>query len=175
MGLTAKVLLGMVLGIFVGLAINLGGFYVENSITSVYFVDGLFHVVGKLFINALKMLVVPLVFFSVICGVCGIGDIKLLGRIGTKAFLLYMLTTAIAVASAIAIAASAKIGASMHAETDAEFSAREAPPLTDVIINIIPSNPIAAMANGEMLSIIFFAVLTGVSFLMVGKKVTPLI
>ena len=175
MGLTAKVLIGMLLGIIVGLAINLSGFNVENSFVSIYLVDGLFHVVGKLFINALKMLVVPLVFFSLICGVCGIGDIKLLGRIGTKAFLLYMLTTAIAVASAIAIAGMAKIGANMNAETAVEFGGREPPPLTEVIINIVPSNPIAAMANGEMLSIIFFAVLTGVSFLMVGKKVAPLV
>ncbi|MEM7466154.1 MAG: dicarboxylate/amino acid:cation symporter [Pseudomonadota bacterium] len=175
MSLTSKVLLGMLLGIVVGLAINLLNLYSDGSFTAVYIVDGLFHVIGKLFINSLKMLVVPLVFFSLICGVCGIGDIRLLGRIGSKAFFLYMLTTAIAVASAIFFAVSAGIGGGMNAQTDAEFTGREAPPLTEVIINIVPSNPIAAMANGEMLSIIFFAVLSGVSLLMVGKKAAPLL
>ena len=174
MGLTAKVLLGMLLGIVIGLFINLSGLYSEGSFTAVYIIDGLFHVVGKLFVNALKMLVVPLVFFSLICGVCGIGDVKLLGRIGSKAFLLYMFTTAIAVSTAIFIAVSADIGAGMDAQTEVDFSGRDAPPLTEVIINIIPSNPVAAMANGEMLSIIFFAVLTGISLLMVGQKAEPL-
>lgn len=175
MGLTAKVLLGMGLGVIVGLAINLLGLYAPESFTAVYIVDGFFHVIGKLFINSLKMLVVPLVLFSLICGVCGIGDIRLLGRIGSKSFVLYMLTTAIAVATAITIAATAGIGQGMEQKASVEFSGREAPPLAEVIIRIIPSNPIAAMANGEMLSIIFFATLTGVSLLMVGKKAGPLI
>lgn len=170
MGLTSRVLIGMLFGIIVGIGINICGLYEPNTFIAAYIVDGLFHVVGKLFVNALKMLVVPLVFFSLICGVCGIGDVKLLGRIGGKAFALYMLTTAIAVASAIGIAASVGIGQGMNAESDAAFSGREPPPLTDVITNIIPGNPIAAMANGEMLSIIFFAILVGVSILMVGKK-----
>lgn len=85
MNLTVKVLLGMALGIVVGLVINLGGLSPAGSFVNEYLVDGLFLVVGKLFVNALKMMVVPLVLFSLICGVCGIGDIRLLGRIGTKA------------------------------------------------------------------------------------------
>ena len=101
MTLTTKVLLGMALGIVVGIGINLLGLNAEGSFINFYLVDGAFEVIGKLFVNALKMLVVPLVLFSLICGVCGIGDVKLLGRIGTKSFFLYMLTTAIAVASAI--------------------------------------------------------------------------
>lgn len=165
----------MFLGTAVGLGINLAGLYSPESFTAIYVVDGVFYVVGKLFINSLKMLVVPLVLFSLICGVCGIGDIKLLGRIGGKAFALYMLTTAIAVASAITIAATAGIGKGMNASSEVEFTGRDAPPLSEVIINIIPGNPIAAMANGEMLSIIFFAILTGVSLLMVGRKAAPLV
>ena len=86
MSLTVKVLLGMALGIVVGLGINLTGLNAEGSFISDYIVNGLFHVVGKMFVNALTMLVVPLVLFSLICGVCGIGDIKLLGRIGSKSF-----------------------------------------------------------------------------------------
>ncbi len=183
MSLTIKVLIGMLLGILVGLAINVGGplanYFFDSTafsnFTQVYLVDGLFHTIGKMFINALKMLVVPLVFFSLISGVCGIGDLKALGRVGSKSFALYMLTTAVAIASAIAVAAIVGIGEGMALPAAADFSAATAPPLSSVLIDIIPSNPIKAMANGDMLPIIFFAILTGISILMVGKKAASLI
>ena len=170
MNLTVKVIIGMMLGIIVGLGINLAGLNTTGSIINGFIVNGVFDVVGKIFVNALKMLVVPLVLFSLICGVCGIGDVRLLGRIGVKSFGLYMLTTAIAIATAIVFMASLGIGKGMNAVTDAEFSAKEAPSIAQVLINIVPSNPISAMAQGDMLSIIFFAILAGISLLMVGKK-----
>ena len=182
MSLTAKVLIAMLLGIFVGLTINVlnveafdHALMTEGAALNEYIVNGLFHIVGKMFVNALKMLVVPLVLFSLICGVCGIGDLKLLGRIGSKCFVLYLFTTAVAIASAIGVAATLGIGEGMNATSDAEFTGKEAPPLADVLIGIIPSNPIQAMSNGEMLSIIFFAILTGISILMAGKKASTLV
>lgn len=168
--LTAKVLMGMALGIIVGLFINYTGLNAPGSFINFYIVDGLFHIVGTMFVKALKMLVVPLVLFSLICGVCGIGNLSTLGRVGLKSFLLYILTTAVAIATAILFAVTAGIGQGMQATADANFTGKEAPPLTDVLINIIPSNPIQAMASGEMLQVIFFAILVGVSILMVGKK-----
>ncbi|MCK4712506.1 MAG: dicarboxylate/amino acid:cation symporter [Marinosulfonomonas sp.] len=170
MNLTTKVLLGMALGIALGLIFNLTGLNAEGSFVNTNIVNGAFHVVGKMFVNALKMLVVPLVFFSLICGVCGIGDIRMLGRVGSKSFGLYMLTTAVAIATAITIAATLGIGSGLDLATDASFSGREAPPLSQVFIDIIPKNPISAMANGDMLSIIFFSILVGISMLMVGHK-----
>lgn len=170
MNLTVKVLIGMALGIAVGLIINLAGLNTPGSFIDQFVVNGAFHVVGKMFVNALKMMVVPLVLFSLICGVCGIGDLRLLGRIGSKSFGLYMLTTAIAIATAIVVAGGLGIGQGMNATTSASFSAKAAPPLSDVLIGIIPSNPVNALAQGEMLSIIFFAILLGVSLLMVGRK-----
>jgi len=175
MSLTYKVLLGMVLGIVVGLAINFSGMNSPGSFVNEFVVDGAFYVVGEMFVNALKMMVVPLVLFSPICRVCGIGDVRLLGRIGTKAFVLYMLTTAIAIATALVIAAGLGIGQGMNAATTAELTGKEAPPLTEVLIGVIPSNPINAMSQGEMLSIIFFAILFGISLLMVGKKASQAI
>jgi len=175
MSLTVKVLLGMLLGIAVGLTINILGLNSSGSWINSYLTNGLFHVVGKMFVNALKMLVVPLVFFSLICGVCGIGDIKLLGRIGSKAFVLYIITTAIAIASALIIAAGFGIGQGMNAVSEAVFTGKDAPPLTDVIIGIIPTNPIDAMARGDMLPVIFFAILFGVSILLVGRKATNVV
>lgn len=170
MSLTVKVLLGMGLGIGVGLGINLFELNTAGSFVNVYIVDGLFHVVGKMFVNALKMLVVPLVIFSLICGVCGIGDIRALGRVGGKSFALYMLTTAIAIATAIIIAASSGIGKGMDIPNEANFVGKESPPLSQVLIDIIPSNPINAMANGDMLPVIFFSILLGISMLLVGSK-----
>ena len=170
MSLTVKVLLGMSLGIVIGLFFNLSGLNAAGSFINEYIVNGLFHVVGKMFVNALKMLVVPLVFFSLICGVCGIGNIKLLGRVGGKAFVLYLMTTAVAIATAIIIAVSFGIGKGMNQATDASFAGKESPPLTEVFINIIPSNPVKSMADGDMLPLIFFSILLGISMLMVGKK-----
>lgn len=173
--LTMKVVIGMILGITIGLAINLSGLNVLGSFTNTYIVDGAFYVLGKMFINALKMLVVPLVFFSLICGVCGIGNIKTLGRVGSKSFALYMLTTAIAIATAITLATTFGIGEGMNLQATNQFSADLAPPLTNVFISIIPTNPVKAMANGDMLPLIFYSILTGISLLMVGKKASRLI
>ena len=175
MGLTGKIIVAMVLGIILGLFINYSGLNTEGSFVSDYVTNGLFAIIGKLFVNSLKMLVVPLVLISLICGVCGIGDIRLLGRIGTKTFFIYMMTTALAIATAIGLGVLFGIGKGMDIETEAAFEAQSAPPLLDVFSNIIPSNSISAMANGDMLSIIFFAILIGISILMVGKPAKGLV
>ncbi|MDV2859872.1 dicarboxylate/amino acid:cation symporter [Psychrobacter sp. CAM01] len=175
MGLTGKIIVAMVLGIILGLFINYSGLNAEGGFVSTYITNGFLAIIGKLFVNSLKMLVVPLVLISLICGVCGIGDIRLLGRIGTKTFLIYMMTTALAIATAIGLGFLFGIGKGMEVETEAAFEAKSAPPLLDVFSNIIPSNPISAMANGDMLSIIFFAILIGISILMVGKPAKGLV
>jgi len=175
MSLTMKVLIGMALGILVGLAINITGLNAEGSWVNNYLTNGLFMIVGKMFVVALKMLVVPLVLFSLISGVIGIGDIKELGKVGAKTFVLYLLTTAIAIAMALTIAATLGIGSGVHMTTDVAFTAKEAPPLSQVLIDIIPGNMINAMATGKMLQVIFFSILIGISILMVGKKAKPII
>jgi len=175
MSLTTKVLIGMAIGIIVGLVINLMGMNGTGSFVNEYVVNGFFHIVGKMFVTGLKMLVVPLVFFSLITGVLGIGDINALGTVGGKAFALYMLTTAIAIAVGIGIAATIGIGEGVNMTSTASFTAKEAPALSAVLIDIIPSNVINAMALGKMLQIIFFSILVGISILMVGKKAEPVV
>jgi Na+/H+-dicarboxylate symporter len=174
MGLTTKVLIGMGLGIVVGLTLNVVG-VAKGEMLHTYVVQGLFGMVGTMFVNALKMLVVPLVFLSLITGVLGIGDIRVLGKVGGKSFALYMLTTAMAIALGIGLAALVGIGEGIEMSSEVAFSAKEAPALSSVLIGIIPSNIIEAMAQGKMLQIIFFSILTGISILMVGKKAQPLI
>lgn len=175
MSLTVKVLLGLVFGLITGVVINT--FLAGNAFVDTWLTNGLFHMVGAMFVNALKMLVVPLVTFSLICGVCGIGDIKALGRIGTKSFGLYVLTTAIAISTAILLATLVGPGKGFQMDTveTADVVAKEAPPVTQVFIDIIPSNPIKAFAEGEMLSIIFYAIMFGVSILLVGARARPIV
>jgi Na+/H+-dicarboxylate symporter len=171
MSLTNKVLLGMGLGIVVGLTLNLLGLNAKGSFTQIYLIDGLFNTIGQLFLTALKMLVVPLVFFSLVTGVLGIGDVRKLGSVGSKAFGLYLLTTALAISIAIGVSLFIQPGSGVEGvSSTSTFVAKEAPPLSEVLINIVPSNVVESLASGNMLQIIFFSILFGISLLMVGGK-----
>ncbi|MBL1353480.1 MAG: dicarboxylate/amino acid:cation symporter [Zetaproteobacteria bacterium] len=174
MHMTTKILIWMVAGLVVGSVINT--FASDIVWVQDYLVNGLFLVVGSMFIHLLKMLVVPLVTFSLICGVCGIGDINKLGRVGGKAFALFMLTTALAITLAIAVASlfGPGEGFELASATSNSFSAPVSPPLTQVLIDLIPSNPIEAYATGNMLQIIFFTILFAVCVLMVGDVGKPI-
>ncbi|MDG2088186.1 MAG: dicarboxylate/amino acid:cation symporter [Arenicellaceae bacterium] len=174
MHLATRVMIALILGIIVGLGINFGDLNQEGGFINQYLTTGLFYVVGTIFVNALKMLVVPLVLFSLIPGIVGIGDLRMLGRVGGKSFILYIFTTAIAIATAIAFAVGFGIGEGLQIVSDVGFSGREAPPVSQVFIDIVPSNPIAAMAEGDMLAIIFFSILFGISLLAVAKE-SPLV
>ena len=168
MTMTTKILIWMVVGLVVGSLIN--AFASDVAFIQDYLVNGLFHVVGAMFITGLKMLVVPLVTFSLTCGVYGIGDIAKLGRVGVKAFGLFILTTTLAITLAIIVAGIVGPGQGFELTGDqGEFTAPVAPPLTQVIIDLIPSNPVAAYAEGNMLQIIFFTILFAVCMLMIGE------
>jgi len=168
MTVTTKILIWMVAGLVLGSLIN--AFASDVAFIQDYFVNGLFHVIGAMFITGLKMLVVPLVTFSLICGVYGIGDIAKLGRVGIKAFGLFILTTALAITLAITVASIVGPGEGFELTGDqGEFTAPVAPPLTQVIIDLVPGNPVAAYAEGNMLQIIFFTILFAVCMLMVGE------
>jgi len=172
--MTTKILIWMAAGLVLGSLIN--AFASNVAFVQDYFVNGLFHVAGEMFISLLKMLVVPLVTFSLIVGVCGIGDINKLGRVGAKSFGLFMLTTALAITLAISVASliGPGEGFDMTQSEATEFSVKEAPPLTQVFIDLIPSNPVAAYAEGNMLQIIFFTILFAVCILMIGGRGKPI-
>jgi Na+/H+-dicarboxylate symporter len=166
MSLTMKVMIGMVSGIVVGVLFNTIG----SSFIDTHIVGGLLAMIGTMFVNALKMLVVPLVVFSLITGVMGIGDIRLLGRVGGKSLGLYILTTAIAIAVAILIAllVGPGTGFDMTGIDTTGVTGAEAPTVWEVLANIVPSNPVAAFANGDMLQIIFYVIVAGIAALMLG-------
>jgi len=175
MTLTAKVLWGMGLGIVVGLIMNISGLNDPGSFVNEYITNGLFWLIGKLFISGLMMLVVPLVFFSLVTGVIGIGDIRSLGKVGGKSFGLYLFTTAVAITIAILFGVVSGIGGSAPMASGAEFTAKEAPSLAQVLLDIVPTNIINAMALGKMLQVIFIAIILGIAILMVGEKAKPVV
>ncbi|WP_293006134.1 dicarboxylate/amino acid:cation symporter [Nitrosomonas sp.] len=168
--MTTKIIIWMIAGLLLGSLINT--FAYDVAFIQDYLVHGLFHVVGTIFINLLKMLVVPLVTFSLICGVCGIGDVKKLGRVGIKAFGLFLLTTTLAISLALLVSVTINPGKDFNLtqSTQTEFVAPEPPLISQVFIDLIPSNPVTAFAEGNMLQIIFFTILFAICLLMVGER-----
>ncbi|PSW83049.1 dicarboxylate/amino acid:cation symporter [Photobacterium angustum] len=167
MSLTSRVILGMVLGILTGFLIRT--FLADISFIHEYIVNGLFDVGGKIFIASLKMLVVPLVFVSLVCGTSSLKDIATLGRLGGKTVLFYLATTAIAISLALFLANVFEPGAGADLSAATTFAAKEAPTLGSVIVGMFPTNPISSMANGNTLQIIVFAVLFGIAISAAGK------
>ena len=173
MSLTTKVLIGMGAGFLLGVMLNA----LQIQAINTHFVSGFLGMIGRMFVNALSMLVVPLVFFSLICGVAGIGDIRILGRVGGKSFGLYLLTTATAIAVAIvmALVVGPGNGFVMEGVDTAGVTAREAPSVWETFAAIVPRNPVAAFAGGEMLQIIFYTIILGVAALMLGERSKPFV
>ncbi len=160
--LTRNIVIGMVAGILLGSVIHALS-PAEDSFFWLLIVDGALDVGGKVFIISLKLLVVPLVFVSLACGASSLGSGGSMGRIGLKTLGLYLFTTAMAITLALTVATIVDPGAGMDRTSDTEFVAKESPSLKQVIINIFPSNPLKAMAEGNMLQVIVFAILVGVA------------
>ncbi|MDA0796254.1 MAG: dicarboxylate/amino acid:cation symporter [Proteobacteria bacterium] len=171
MQLSSKILLGMVLGIILGLVLNaLGGADPDQTPLIAWFVDNIFDVIGKIFVISLKLLVVPLVFFSLVCGSASMGKDVKMGQVALKTVALYLVTTAIAVSLALTIANIADPGVGIYTAEAASYVAQPAPSFKDVFIGIFPSNPFQAMVEGNMLQVIVFAILVGVAILQAGES-----
>jgi len=162
-GLTRKILIGMALGILLGLLLK--------QIPTITFVMDILEVGGKIFVASLSLLVVPLVFVSLVCGTAALDDIKKLGRVGGKTVALYLLTTGVAIAIALFMGVLLQPGSGfdLTASGAVGFIAKEAPPFKQVLIDIFPTNPVRAMAEGNMLQLIVFAILFGLAMTMAGE------
>ncbi|MDF4796814.1 cation:dicarboxylase symporter family transporter, partial [Vibrio parahaemolyticus] len=167
MSLTSRVILGMVAGILTGFAIRT--LFADNGFVDAYIVNGLFEVGGQIFVASLKMLVVPLVFVSLVCGTSSLKDLSTLGRMGGKTLAFYIATTAIAITLALTMGTLFQPGAGADLTAASSFKSAEAPSLGQVIIDMFPTNPISAMAEGKTLQVIVFAVLFGVAISAAGK------
>ena len=171
MQLSTKILVGMSAGIIVGLLFNaLGGSDPDESVLITWIVENIFDVIGKIFVVSLKLLVVPLVFFSLVCGSASMGEDIKMGQVAIKTILLYLLTTAIAVSIALLVANIVDPGVGINTGTIDSFEVKTAPSVKEVLIGIFPDNPFRAMVDGNMLQIIVFAILVGVAILKTGDS-----
>ena len=166
MNLSTKILIALGLGIIAGLQLGAEG---------AGFAKAWIGPLGTIFMNLIKMVIVPLVFSSLVMGVCGLGDVKKLGRIGFKTVALYLVTTAFAIALGIAFGVLVEPGAGLNMSTEGlKVTAKAAPPIMKVIIDIFPTNPLGAMVKANMLQIILFALFVGVGIVAVGEKAEAL-
>jgi Na+/H+-dicarboxylate symporter len=166
--LTTKILLAMVLGIVFGLILNPMS---DQVFIKDYVIGFGLVLLGTIFIALIQMMVVPLVFVSLTNGAAQMGDIKKLGRIGGKTLAFYLSTTAIAITIAIIIALIVRPGSFMQLEgMDFTFEARQSPPFVQVLTDMVPRNPVKAMADGNMLQIIIFSLVAGTALSMLGEK-----
>lgn len=166
-----KLLIALILGILFGLMANkLFSIEFNNTLT-----EWILSPLGNIFLRGIKLIVVPLVLCSLICGIASFGDSKKLGRIGIKIMAYYILTTALAITLALIFANIISPGLNLNLTLSTEYKAAEIPFFMDVLVNIIPTNPIEALVKGEMLQTIVFAVTFGVAVRMIGKPVKPLL
>ncbi len=131
--------------------------------------------IGTIFIHAIKMLIVPLVFCSLVVGVTSMQDTTKMGRVGAKAMVLYLGTTAVAIGIGMALALVFTPGEGIAMTSGSAPVAKDAPELVQTLINLIPTNPVGALAAGNILQIIVFAVGLGIALNLCGEKAEPVI
>lgn len=153
-----QILLAFILAIFAGSLLGEHASYVQP--------------LGDLFLRLIKFIVVPLVLASLVIGVASTGNVKKLGRMGGKTVLYYLATTAIAIVIGLAAGNlfSPGSGLNISEESAESVEAQEPPEIVDTILNIVPTNPISSLAEGNILQIIFFAIFIGLGITMLGEK-----
>ncbi len=171
-GLTTKIFIALILGAIFGIILH---YAVPSShIKDDILVEGVLYIIGQGFIRLMKMLVVPLVFCSIACGSMAIGDTKKLGTVGVRTLIFYMATTSLAICVALTMGniLNPGVGLDMSAisANAAEVQTMEATSMASTILNIIPDNPIGALATGNMLQIIVFALIIGIILAKLGEK-----
>lgn len=174
---TTKTLIALVLGGIFGILLSM---LPENKFVQTYLLDGLLKLAGTGFLNAIKLIVVPLVFVSIVYATASLDDLKKVGRIGGKTFLFYTLTTALAIILALGIGGIVKPGigvdlVAIKANEVATTTQTTSVNFVDTLLNMIPTNIFAAFSEGNTLGIIFFALLLGLSITAVGEKAQPLL
>lgn len=159
MALWKRILLALVLGVLVGSVWGAGAVSIKWM--------------GDLFVRLISMVVVPLIFFTLVSGVISMGDPKKLGSLGVMTLGLYMLTTLFAITIGIILAVVVQPGVGVDLSSAAPGTIQEATPLSERLMSIVPTNPMAALAEGNVLAIIFFALLVGIAALIMGQKAKP--
>ncbi len=161
-GLSQQIFISLIIGIVVGILIHY--FMPEGHFRDDILIEGIFYTIGQIFIRLMQMLVVPLVFFSIADGCRNLGDTETLGKVGVRIVAFYICTTALAIFLSLMLARVINPGKGMNLSLGAnefEVDSGEEFSISKTILNFVPTNPIGALANGEMIQIIIFAVIVG--------------
>ena len=155
--------IGMALGIVAGAVVQMAEWN-----------PAFFQPIGQVFISLVRMVVVPLVLVTLVAGAASVGDVSKLGRVAVKTLIYYFATTAVAIIIGLILANLLQPGVGLDISTE-NLKAKDvtAPTLVQVLLNIIPINPMEALSKGNMLQIIFFAVLVGFAISLVGERAKP--
>ncbi|MDT8879368.1 dicarboxylate/amino acid:cation symporter [Halomonas saccharevitans] len=156
-----KILAGLALGILAGALMG------EDA--------SVFKPIGDVFISAIKMLIVPLVFSTLVVGITAMRDPQKMGRIGVRTIGLYLITTAFAIAIGLLASLIFQPGVGLEMSFESGMEAKEAPSLVEILVGLVPQNPIDALANGNILQIIVFAIGLGISLTLIGEKGEPVV
>lgn len=169
-----KIFIGLILGLIVGIILH--SFVPDSHFKNDILVEGIFYTLGQLFIRLMQMLVVPLVFFSIADGCRNLGDTETLGKVGIRIVIFYMFTTALAILIALSFASLVGPGKGMNMVIGSQsFEVDKADiSLKDTILDFIPTNPVGALAEGNMIQIIIFAVLVGLLIASMEERLTTL-
>jgi Na+/H+-dicarboxylate symporter len=160
-------LIGFVLGLIFGILLNL----IDLNQSDKKFIIEVLSIGGEIFLKIIKMLVVPIVFFSLTSGVANLNELNTLGKIGIKSISLYILTTFFAITGSLIFANLLNPGKDFNLKTgNNQMAISEPPSLNEVLLNIIPNNPFESLVNGNMLQVIFFAILLGSAISITKKK-----
>lgn len=163
MSLPIQILIGLIAGVVVGI------FLQSNAQLADTFIKPL----GTLFLNLIKLVIVPLVFASLVVGVADLKDAKQIGKIGMKTFVYFFVTTTFAIIIGLLLANLLDVSSGFVLPADQlQFEAKESPSFIDTLINIVPANPLKALVEGQMLQIIVFALILGAGLLYAGEKGT---
>ncbi|MDC9529163.1 dicarboxylate/amino acid:cation symporter [Pseudoalteromonas sp. Angola-7] len=159
MALWLKILIGMIAGIIAGMLLGNNAEYIKP--------------IGQLFISAIKMLIVPLIFCSLIVGVTSMKDTTKMGRIGVKSIVFYLATTAVAISIGLGLGLLFEPGAGLNMVATTVADAKPSPTLVDTIVGLVPKNPVGSLASGNILQIIVFALSLGIALNLIGEKGEP--
>ncbi|MBE4572674.1 dicarboxylate/amino acid:cation symporter [Vibrio navarrensis] len=174
--LSSKIFIGLFAGLLLGSAIQY--LFQGMSLFDVYLL-GAAEGAGGMFVSLIKLLVVPLVYVSIVCGIVDLKDISAFGRLGTKTFALYIINTVIAITAALTVGMIFQPGADANlvgtVAQSVQLTTTETPDIFSLLVNIVPSNPVQAFANGDMLQIIFMAILTGLAIQALDSRGGPAI
>lgn len=169
--LTGKIFMGLIFGAILGLIVHY--FVPEGYFRDNILVGGIFYFLGQGFIRLMQMLVVPLVFLSIIDGTRSMGDTETLGKVGVRIVIFYLFTTAVAITIALLLATTIKPGVGMNMKVGSnnyEGASGENISFVETILNMIPTNPFEALAKGDMLQVIIFAVIVGLIIARMSEK-----